>query len=81
MLNTNEPVPIECLQEVQTLSTELDARLPDKALDKKLLIADWNLRGSFDYIDFILMSRGLTKQALSWRISEHYPLWAEFMVC
>jgi hypothetical protein len=25
-----------------------------------------------------MRSRDLTKQQLSWRISDHYPLWAEF---
>jgi endonuclease/exonuclease/phosphatase family metal-dependent hydrolase len=34
-----------------------------------------------DYFDFTksaLTSRGLTKVELSWRISDHYPLWVEF---
>jgi endonuclease/exonuclease/phosphatase family metal-dependent hydrolase len=79
MLNITEPVPIEYLQEVQTLSSEFDARLPDNALDKNLLITTWNLR-VFGFKDFILMSPGLPKQALSGRISDHYPLWAEFLV-
>ena len=32
--------------------------------------------GSFDFVP--LLQDGLTKTALSWRISDHYPLWAEF---
>jgi endonuclease/exonuclease/phosphatase family metal-dependent hydrolase len=51
MLNINEPIPIEYLQEYQTLSAELDARLPEKALDRNLLIATWNLRGFGDLFD------------------------------
>lgn len=34
--------------------------------------------GSFDFTDTALKSLGLTKNQLSWRISDHYPLWAEF---
>jgi hypothetical protein len=79
MLNITEPVPIEYLQEAQTISSELDARSPDNALDKNLLIPTWNLR-FFGFKDFVLMSPGLPKQALSWRISDHYPLWVEFLV-
>jgi endonuclease/exonuclease/phosphatase family metal-dependent hydrolase len=36
--------------------------------------------GSFDFTRAALKSRNLTKQQLSWRISDHYPLWAEFQV-
>ena len=32
--------------------------------------------GGFDFVPH-LMTR-LTKTELSWRISDHYPLWAEF---
>jgi endonuclease/exonuclease/phosphatase family metal-dependent hydrolase len=34
--------------------------------------------GYFDFTKSALTSRGLTKAELSWRISDHYPLWAEF---
>jgi hypothetical protein len=36
--------------------------------------------GYFDFTKSALASRGLTKSQLSWRISDHYPLWAEFSV-
>jgi endonuclease/exonuclease/phosphatase family metal-dependent hydrolase len=36
--------------------------------------------GSFDFTQVVLRSRKLTKTQLSWRISDHYPLWAEFSV-
>ena len=32
----------------------------------------------FDFTKSALTSRGLTKVELSWRISDHYPLWVEF---
>jgi len=34
--------------------------------------------GGFDFTKTVL--RSLTRQQLSWRISDHYPLWAEFSV-
>jgi endonuclease/exonuclease/phosphatase family metal-dependent hydrolase len=34
--------------------------------------------GGFDFVPTALHSRGLSKQKLSFRISDHYPLWAEF---
>jgi endonuclease/exonuclease/phosphatase family metal-dependent hydrolase len=34
--------------------------------------------GFFDFTRSALRSRGLTKTQLSWRISDHFPLWAEF---
>jgi endonuclease/exonuclease/phosphatase family metal-dependent hydrolase len=36
--------------------------------------------GHFDFVPIALASHSLTKQQLSWRISDHYPLWAEFLV-
>ena len=36
--------------------------------------------GFFDFTEAALTTRGLTKTQLSWRISDHYPLWAEFSV-
>jgi endonuclease/exonuclease/phosphatase family metal-dependent hydrolase len=40
----------------------------------------YNRGGGFDFKDWVLQSRGLSKQELSWRISDHYPLWVEFLV-
>ena len=34
--------------------------------------------GNFDFTKVALKSLGLTKTQLSWRISDHYPLWVEF---
>ncbi len=36
--------------------------------------------GSFNFADQVLQSRDLTKNQLSWRISDHLPLWGEFQV-
>jgi endonuclease/exonuclease/phosphatase family metal-dependent hydrolase len=34
--------------------------------------------GNYDFLKTALSNRGLTKQALSFMLSDHYPLWAEF---
>lgn len=34
--------------------------------------------GSYDFVTTALKNRGLSKQKLSFMISDHYPLWAEF---
>ena len=36
--------------------------------------------GNYDFVPFALKNRELTKNSLSWLISDHYPLWAEFKV-
>jgi endonuclease/exonuclease/phosphatase family metal-dependent hydrolase len=36
--------------------------------------------GSFDFAGHVLKARQLDRAGLSWRISDHYPLWAEFKV-
>ena len=34
--------------------------------------------GHFDFKDVAMSSLGLDKRSLSFRISDHFPLWAEF---
>jgi len=36
--------------------------------------------GSFDFTTVAMKSLNLTRAELSWRISDHYPLWVEFLV-
>ncbi len=36
--------------------------------------------GYFDFKDVAMSSLGLSSRSLSYRISDHYPLWAEFRV-
>lgn len=36
--------------------------------------------GNYDFVPFALKNRQLTNNSLSWLISDHYPLWAEFKV-
>ncbi|MDA0733500.1 MAG: endonuclease/exonuclease/phosphatase family protein [Chloroflexi bacterium] len=36
--------------------------------------------GSFDFVPTALKSLNLTKNQLSWRISDHFPLWTEFIL-
>lgn len=39
----------------------------------------YNKGGAFDFGPHVLRDRGLTSSQLSWRISDHLPLWAEFL--
>lgn len=34
--------------------------------------------GGFDFLPHVYQNAALTKTAISWRISDHYPLWTEF---
>jgi len=34
--------------------------------------------GSFDFLPYVYQDQSLSKQSISYRISDHYPLWAEF---
>jgi len=36
--------------------------------------------GNYDFVGKVLKNKNLTKQQLSFHISDHYPLWAEFSV-
>ena len=36
--------------------------------------------GNFDFVPHVLKARELTTQQVSWMISDHYPLWAEFSI-
>ena len=36
--------------------------------------------GSYNFVPIALKNKNLTKLSLSWHISDHYPLWAEFEV-
>jgi endonuclease/exonuclease/phosphatase family metal-dependent hydrolase len=41
-----------------------------------MLGLEWLSSGSFDFVP--LLQGGLTTTALSWKLSDHYPLWVEF---
>ena len=36
--------------------------------------------GNYDFVPVALQNRDLSKNSLSWLISDHYPLWAEFKI-
>jgi endonuclease/exonuclease/phosphatase family metal-dependent hydrolase len=42
------------------------------------LSMDYIQGGNFDFVGKTLVDLNLTKNQLSWRLSDHYPLWAEF---
>jgi len=40
----------------------------------------YNRAGFFDFTRVALKSQRLSRQQLSWYVSDHYPLWVEFKV-
>jgi endonuclease/exonuclease/phosphatase family metal-dependent hydrolase len=46
--------------------------------DRPGLSLSYRESGSFDFREFALPRRDLSRRSLSWRISDHYPLWAAF---
>ena len=36
--------------------------------------------GSFDFMPYVYTDIDLSKRAISYRVSDHYPLWAEFLL-
>lgn len=51
-----------------------------KASGKIALDMDYARGGSFDFLPHVYTTAGLSKTALSHRVSDHYPLWVEFSV-
>jgi endonuclease/exonuclease/phosphatase family metal-dependent hydrolase len=44
------------------------------------LTMEYNKGGTFDFLPHVYLDKDLAKPALSYRISDHYPLWAEFRI-
>ena len=49
-----------------------------KAGGASLIGLDYRKGGSFDYLPYVYTGQGLDKEDISYRISDHYPLWVEF---
>ena len=45
---------------------------------RSLMTLDFLNAGSFDFVP--ILQGGLSKTSLSWKMSDHYPLWAEFSI-
>jgi len=52
----------------------------NKAGNVPALSLKYNRGGNFDFTKYVLKSLNLSTNELSYRISDHYPLWAEFDV-
>jgi hypothetical protein len=46
--------------------------------NKPALSLKYQRGGNFDFTNFVLTNRGLTKRQLSWHISDHLPMYVEF---
>ena len=49
-----------------------------KGKKKKLIDMTYNRGGFFDFKPLLYQDLGLTNNSLSYRLSDHYPLWVEF---
>ena len=52
----------------------------DGAGGRPKLSMEFQNGGNFDFVDKVLIGRNLSKQQLSFMLSDHYPLWAEFLL-
>ncbi len=48
--------------------------------DGALLNMKYSCGGNFDFVPYVYTNTALDKKAKSYRISDHYPLWAEFSI-
>ena len=44
------------------------------------LSMNYNQGGGFDFLPFVYTNTDLSKNSISYRISDHYPLWVEFLL-
>jgi hypothetical protein len=44
------------------------------------LSMNYNKGGGFDYLPHVYTNTDLSKNSISYRISDHYPLWVEFVL-
>jgi endonuclease/exonuclease/phosphatase family metal-dependent hydrolase len=88
--STGLEVPLDLHQVPRTLFSDPDAPNLSKFYDQiawftgehdvPALSLRYARGGHFDFRPVTLAARDYTNQQLSWRISDHYPLWAEFLV-
>lgn len=45
------------------------------------LSMEFEKAGNFDFLSTALRNRNISKRSLSYMLSDHYPLWAEFKIC
>jgi len=50
-----------------------------EGINTQRVICTIKLARYFDFLPFVYTDANLTKNSISFRISDHYPLWAEFM--
>jgi endonuclease/exonuclease/phosphatase family metal-dependent hydrolase len=87
-VSTGLDIPLDLQEVPRTIFSDPDKPHLDKFYDQiawftgrnylPALSLRYSRGGFFDFTTAALTSRGLTKTQLSWRISDHYPLWAEF---
>ncbi len=46
--------------------------------DAELIEMNYRQGGSFDFLPYVYSGQGFSKNTVSYRVSDHYPLWVEF---
>nr|HQV13201.1 hypothetical protein [Nitrospira sp.] len=47
---------------------------------KRRIEMDYVRGGGFDFLPHVYTNTSLSKTSISYRVSDHYPLWAEFQI-
>lgn len=85
--STGLTVPEDMRHIPRTIFADADSPTTDKYYDqiawftsgkKKSLDMDYVRGGYIDFLPHVYKEVGLTKSSVSFRLSDHYPLWAEF---
>ena len=85
--STGLTVPEDMRHIPRTIFADADSPTTDKYYDqiawftsgkRKTLDMDYIRGGYIDFLPHVYRGAGLTKSSISYRLSDHYPLWAEF---
>ena len=57
-----------------------DPSLAGSSSEFRDLSMEYARGGGFDFLPHVYAGTGLTRNSISYRISDHYPLWVEFEV-
>ena len=89
LTSTGLTVPAVLHHVPRTVFSDPDAGDTDKFYDqiawfvdggRALIDLTFASAGGFDFLPFFYRDAGLSKTSISWRISDHYPLWVQFRV-
>ena len=87
--STGLTVPPDLVDAPRSIFAAADEPTTDKYYDQIAWFADtdgtglsmtYRRGGCVDFLPYVYTDTGLTRNEISWRVSDHYPLWAEFVL-